>query len=175
MRRGHDNQPSDHRPCRISYWQGYVSGGYYAHDGDPSAPILCSVSFRTWTWRHGNVAPHGGEAARAALESLVRELQARGWRVADADLEIYGMTLSAMTRTPEAISRETVLSALRRISGDDGATAAEVGREVLGDEARLVEHLPLRVGAELRRLQLQGKVERRENDRPPKWFVTASG
>jgi hypothetical protein len=157
-RRMHDSHRIDPPVCRISYWQGYVTGRYYAHTGDRSGALLCSASFRTWRWRHGNVSPHGGEAASAALEELVRELQALGWRLA-------GDT--------KAISRETVLSALSRISGDDGATAAEVGREVLGNEAPRVEHLPMRIGAELRRLQLQGKVERRQDGGTPRWFLTA--
>jgi hypothetical protein len=100
----------------------------------------------------------------------VRELHALGWEVADSDAGADAITPGE----PETISKETVLSALGRISGDDGATAAEVGREVLGDDAALVQNLALRVGAELRRLQLQGKVERRENGGPPRWFLTAS-
>jgi len=160
MRREFDNHRSDAPLCRISYWQGYVTGRYYAHTGDPSKALLCSASFRTWSWRAGNVAPNGGGAAGAAREVLIRELHARGWRVADCDI---------------AISKETVLNALSRISGADGATAAEVGREVLGEAARRERNLPLRVGAELRRLQLQGKVERRENGGSPRWFLSASG
>jgi hypothetical protein len=172
MRRAHDSHHPDRALCRISYWQGYVTGRYYAYAGDPSTPLLCSAAFRTWTWRNGNGGPwpDSGEAARAAFDRLVRELHALGWQVADTGIGAHAVT----PEEPEVISRETVLSALGRISGDDGATAAEVGREVLGDEASLVEHLPLRVGAELRRLQLQGKVERRENAGPPRWFLTAS-
>jgi hypothetical protein len=168
MRREYDIHRIDAPLCRISYWQGYVTGRYYAYDGDAGKPFLSSASFRTWTFTYGNVDPDGCEAARPAFEALVRELHARGWRVADSDLAVEP------PREPEEISKETVLSALSRISGDDGATAAEVGREVLGEEASLVEHLPLRVGAELRRLQLQGKVERRENGGSPKWFLTAA-
>lgn len=156
MRRERDTYLSDPPLCRVSYWQGYVTGRYYAHDAGRS--FLCSPSFRTWTWRRGNAAARESEAARAAFEELVRRLGALGWRIAGRD--------------PEPINRETVLSALGRISGDEGATAAEVGREVLGEEARLVQHLPLRVGAELRRLQLQGKVERHQNGGPPRWFPT---
>jgi hypothetical protein len=157
MRREHDTHLSDPPLCRISYWQGYVSGRYYAQDG-AGEPFLCSESFRTWRLRHRNAAPQESAAARAALEELVRRLGALGWRTAG--------------RGAEPINRDTVLSALGRISGDDGATAAEVGREVLGEEARLVQHVPLRVGAELRRLQLQGKVERHVNGGPPRWFLT---
>jgi hypothetical protein len=121
------------------------------HDNDFDAP--------------GNVARL--PAARrdgAALEALMSELHARGWRVAEAPNR----------RDAESISKETVQRALSRISDEGGATAAEVGREVLGEEARLVQHLPPRVGADLRRLQLEGKVERRENGGSPRGFLTAS-
>ena len=157
MRRERDNQLLDPPLCRVVYWQGYVTGRYCAADG-AGRTFLCSPSFRTWTWRHRNDAPQESEAARAALAALVRELHALGWRIAG--------------RGPEPITMETVLSALSRIGRDEGATAAEVGREVLGEEARLVRHLPLRVGAELRRLQLQGKVERHENGGSPRWVLT---
>jgi len=157
MRRERDNQLHDAPLCQVSYWQGYVTGRYCARDG-AGRTFLCSPSFRTWTWRHGNDAPQESQPARAALAELVRELHALGWRIAG-----HG---------PEPINKDTVLSALTRIGGDEGATAAEVGREVLGEEARLVRHLPLRVGAELRRLQLQGKVERHKNGGSPKWFLT---
>lgn len=176
MRREQDTHHFDAPLCRISYWQGYVSGRYYANDGDAGKAIACSAPIRTWTWRHGNIAPHGGAAATAALHALARDLHALGWEVLDSDIEVYAARgdEAPVVRGPEAISRETVLSALSRVSGDDGATAAEVGREVLGPEAPNVRHLPLRVGAELRRLQLQGMVERRENGGSPKWFLTAS-
>ena len=165
MRRETGNSVPDEHVCRVSYWQGYVSGCYYANDTSQRQALLCSPRFRTWTWRHGNVAPHGGDAARAALDSLVRELRARGWRVVDADVPIDAS---------RAINPETVLSALRRIGGNAGATAAEVGRDVVGDGAPLVQNLAFRIGAQLRRLQLQGKVERRENGGTAKWFLTAS-
>ena len=159
MRRELDNHPIQAPLCGISYRQGYRTGRYYAHDL-LGRTLRWSAPFRTWTWRHGNVAPDEDDAARAALRALVCELHALGWHVVGHDAE--------------PITKETVLRALSRISGDDGATAAEVGREVLGDEASLVQHLPLRVGAELRRLKLQGKVERRENSGSPRWFPTAS-
>lgn len=126
MRRERDTYLSDPRLCRVSYWQGYVTGRYYAHDG--AQTFLCSRSFRTWTWRQGNAAGRESEAARAAFVELVRRLGALGWQIAGRD--------------PEPINRDTVLSALGRISGDEGATAAEVGREVLGEEAPLVQHVP---------------------------------
>jgi hypothetical protein len=159
MRRELDNHLIEGPLCGISYRQGYLTGRYFAHDF-LGRTLRRSAPFRTWTWRHGNVAPHEDEAARAALRALIRELHAFGWRV--------------VTREAEPITEETVLRALSRISGDDGATAAEVGRAVLGYEAGLVQHLPLRVGAELRRLKLHGKVERRENSGSPRWFPTAS-
>lgn len=157
MRRERDTYLSDPPLCQVSYWQGYVTGRYYACDGTGTT-FLCSAAFRTWKWRHANAAAQESETARAALEELLRRLGALGWRIAGRD--------------PEPINRDTVLSALGRISGAQGATAAEVGREVLGEEAPLVEHVPLRVGAELRRLQLQGKVERHQNGGPPRWFLT---
>jgi hypothetical protein len=159
MGRELDNHLIEVPLCGISYRQGYLTGRYYAHDF-LGRTLRSSASFRTWTWRHGNVAAHEDDSARVALRALTGELHALGWRV--------------VGREDETISKETVLRALSRISGNDGATAAEVGRAVLGDEAGLVQHLPLRVGAELRRLKLQGKVERRENGGPPKWFPTGS-
>jgi hypothetical protein len=159
MRRELDNHLVEAPVCGISYRQGYLTGRYYAHDF-LGRTLRWSAPFRTWTWRRGNVSSHEDEAARAALRVLTRELEALGWRVVGPE--------------DDAITKETVLRALSRISGDDGATAAEVGRAVLGDEAGLVQHLPLRVGAELRRLKLQGKVERRENSGSPRWFPTAS-
>jgi len=163
LRREDDNHRIDAPVCRISYWQGYATGRYYAYSGDRGRALLSSASFRTWTWRHGNVAHDGCEGARAARETLVRELHARGWRVEGEEPH---------KPEPEPITRETVLRALSRISGEGGATAAEVGTEVVGEEAFLVQHLPLLVGGELRRLQLQGKVERRVNGGPPRWFLT---
>lgn len=159
MRRELDNHPIEAPECGISYRQGYLTGRYYAHDFW-GRTLQWSAPFRTWPWRHGSLALHETEAARAARRALIRDLHGLGWRVVGHDAE--------------AITKETVLRALSRISGDDGATAAEVGRVMLGDEAGLVQHLPLRVGAELRLLKLQGKVERRENGGSPKWVPTAS-
>jgi hypothetical protein len=155
MGRELDNHLIEAPLCGISYRQGYLTGRYYAHDF-LGRTLRLSAPFRTWTWRHGNVARHEDEAARAALRALIGELHALGWRV--------------LEREAEAITEETVFRALSRISGDDGATAAEVGRAVLGYEAGLVQHLPLRVGAELRLLKLHGKVERRQTSGSPKWF-----
>jgi hypothetical protein len=61
--------------------------------------VLATVSYVDV--RHGNKAPHASAAARAAFESLTRELGARGWRIVDADVAIH---------VPEAISTETVLA-----------------------------------------------------------------
>ena len=41
------------------------------------------------------------------------------------------------------------------------------------DDALSVRQLPQRIGARLRRLQLQGKVERRETDGVNRWLPTA--
>jgi hypothetical protein len=160
MRRELDKQPMEAPECGISYRQGYLRGRYFAHDFW-GRTLRWSAPFRTWSWRHrDDLALHETEAARAARRALISELHGLGWRVAGHDAE--------------AITKETVLRALSRISGADGATAAEVGRVMLGDEAGLVRHLPLRVGAELRLLKLQGKVERRENSGSPKWVPTVS-
>ena len=112
MRRELDNHLIEGPLCGISYRQGYLTGRYYAHDF-LGRTLRRSAPFRTWTWRHGNVAPHEDEAARAALRALTGQFHALGWRV--------------VTREAEPITEETVLRALSRISGDDGATAADVG------------------------------------------------
>jgi hypothetical protein len=111
MRRETGNHVPDEHVCRVSYWQGYVSGCFYAYDSNRSRALLLSPPFRTWTWRHGNVARHDGDAAREAYDSLVRELRARGWRPVGADVAI---------EVPQSINPDTVLNALRRIGGDTG-------------------------------------------------------
>jgi len=167
MRREAADHPVDARSCRISYWQGYVSGQYYAHEADGANAILSSPSFRTWRWRRGNEGAHTLPAASAALQELVRELDARGRPVVASDVERFWRM-----NPPKLLSEEALLGALARIGGDEGATAAELGREVLGDEARVVQQVPLRTGAKLRHLQLQGKVKRCENGGTAKWFLT---
>jgi hypothetical protein len=221
MRRESRHQLNERRLCRISYWQGYVTGRYYAHDGDPSRAVRFSQPFRTWTLRHGNVDPRTLPAARAALQQLETELHALGWRVAGREAATHSAPASKVahpappvlatrdpassdeanldsadrvasengaaaaahalsvvepvpaepaTRAGDAFSDEAILGALDRVASDGGATAADVGRELLGDEANVVRHVPQRVAARLRRLQIQGKVERRKNGRAAAWF-----
>jgi hypothetical protein len=165
------------RDCRISYWQGYVTGRYYAYDWGARGVVLCSGSFRTWRLRHGNVEPHVMPAAQAALEQLLIELSSLGWHVVGSDVPTCPPAANGSdaslpaSATPDrsAISEEEILGALLRISNGSGATAAEVGRELLGDDATGVRHLPQRIGTKLRHLQLQGKVERHENGSAAKW------
>ncbi|HEX6662867.1 MAG TPA: hypothetical protein VF025_04270 [Gaiellaceae bacterium] len=123
-------------------------------------------------------------AARAALADLVDDLVQNGWRVVGPVLARYegdpaepaAVRVSGESPQPSAIAaitEEALLGALDRLGGDSGATAAEVGRELLGERAATVRNLPQRVGTKLRSLQLQGKVERRENEGACRWFVTS--
>lgn len=161
--------------CRISYWQGYVTGQYYACEVGVSRPLSCSATFRTWTLRRGNADPHSLPVAKAALKRLAAELDAGGWRVLghDGATDVPAAEVEAVVvpvRDADALNDEAILGALTRVGHDGGATAAEVGRALLGDEATDVGHMPQRVAAKLRRLQIQGKVERRANGRTASWF-----
>jgi hypothetical protein len=174
-----------HRPeCRVRYWQGYVMGQFYAYESDPAAAIHCSPMFRTWTLRRGRIPVGELPAARAALAELVNDLVQSGWRVvgaATAGYEGAPAKPAAVAASPEspnpsaiaAITEEALLGALDRLGGGSGATAAEVGRDLLGERAATVRNLPQRVGTKLRSLQLQGKVERREHEGVCRWFVTS--
>ena len=123
-------------------------------------------------------------AARAALAELVDDLVQSGWRVVGPALARYegapaepaAVPVSAESPGPSAISaitEEALLGALDRLGGNGGATAAEVGRELLGERAATIRNLPQRIGTKLRSLQLQGKVERHTKAGVCRWFVTS--
>lgn len=174
----------DRPECRVGFWQGYVMGQFYAYASDPGAAIRCSPMFRTWTLRRGRIAVGELPAARAALAELVDDLVRAGWRVVGPAMAGYegapagrrAVAVSPGSPKPSAlaaITEEALLGALDRLGGGSGATAAEVGRELLGERASTVRNLPQRVGTKLRSLQLQGKVERREHEGVCRWFVTS--
>jgi hypothetical protein len=178
------NEARDRPECRVRYWQGYVMGQFYAYASDPTAAIHCSPMFRTWTLRRGRIPVSELPDARAALAELVNDLVRSGWRVvgaATAGYEGAPARPAAVAVSPEspkpssiaAITEEALLGALDRLGGGSGATAAEVGRDLLGERAATVRNLPQRVGTKLRSLQLQGKVERREHEGVCRWFVTS--
>lgn len=170
MRRENNNLPADAAVCRIFYWQGYVTGQYYAQDRQTRSVLGCSARFRTWSWQHGNRLPETRTEANAALTELLEELRNRGWRVAGFDVDGHAAQGAEQT----LITEEAILRALNRIGGDGGATAAELGLEIVGSEVPVDRHLPQRVAAKLRRLQVQGKVERRQNGRGARWFSLAN-
>jgi hypothetical protein len=174
-----------HRPeCRVGFWQGYVMGQFYAYVSDPGTAIRCSPMFRTWRLRRDKAPVTERPAARAALAELVDELVRGGWRIVGpatagyegAQAEPAAVAVSPVGPKPSAIAAitdEALLGALDRLGRGSGATAAEVGRELLGERASTVRNLPQRVGTKLRSLQLQGKVERREKEGVCRWFVTS--
>jgi hypothetical protein len=177
------NEARDRPECRVRYWQGYVMGQFYAYESDPAAAIHCSPMFRTWTLRRGRIPVGELPTARAALAELVNDLVQSGWRVVGPATAGYegapakpAAVAAAESPNPfavAAITEEALLGALDRLGGGSGATAAEVGRELLGERAATVRNLPQRVGTKLRSLQLQGKVERREKEGVCRWFVTS--
>ena len=181
MRREQLNQGHDLHECRVGFWQGYVMGQFYAYKPGASEPIRLSPMFRTWALRRSTIPPHDLPKARAALDKLVSDLDHSGWRVAGSDIAEYdaasasAVAAAISLENPEAaaMTEEALLEALNRLGGSSGATAAQLGHELLGKRAPTVQNLPQRVGSKLRSLQLQGKVERRKNDGVYRWFVTS--
>jgi hypothetical protein len=168
--------------CFVRFWQGYVTGQFQAYRSTDPEPFLCSRTFRTWRppWQP-KVEPENSEAAVAAFRALAAELTRRGWH-ADASSETFEEQVFVRDRAvagplgaggPASIAEPFVLRALRQVAGEEGATAAEVGRALYGEEASSVPQLPQRVGTRLRRLQLQGKVDRRETNGVNHWFPTS--
>jgi hypothetical protein len=185
MRReeGLHSEAADRPECRVGFWQGYVMGQFYAYVSDPDAAIHCSPMFRTWTLRRSRAPVNEQPAARAALAGLVDDVAQSGWRVfaptmagyEGAPAEPAAVPRSAESPKPSAvagITEEALLGALDRLGGVRGATAAEVGRELLGERAATIRNLPQRIGAKLRSLQLQGKVERHTTGSVCRWSVT---
>lgn len=162
----------DRPECRVGFWQGYVTGQFYAYVSDPGAAILCSPMFRTWTVRRRTAPVNEQPAARAALAQLVDDLVQSGWRIVGPAIAGYEGAPSEPASAVAAITEEALLGALDRLGGNGGATAAEVGRELLGERAATIRNLPQRIGTKLRSLQLQGKVERHTQAGACRWFVT---
>jgi len=170
--------------CVVALWQGYVTGQFLVfHGGDPQ-PFLSSRPFRTWRppWQPRMVLEEL-PAATAAFQELAVELFARGFRTAEGSdafdgcvfVRVQPETATMRDVRPASIAEPFLLRALDQIAGESGATAAEVGRALYGDDAPSVQQLPQRIGSRLRRLQLQGKVDRRETNGVNRWFPTASG
>ncbi len=182
MHRESRNGQGSRDDCLVRFWQGYVTGQFQAYRSTEPEPFLCSRSFRTWRppWQP-KVELEDSQAAVAAFQALAAELARRGWH-AEAGSEAFAERVFVRDRAgagpmgtggPASIAEPFVLRALRQVAGEEGATAAEVGRALYGDEASSVPQLPQRVGTRLRRLQLQGKVDRRETNGVNHWFPTS--
>jgi hypothetical protein len=165
--------------CVVVLWQGYVTGQFLARRADSSEPFLSSHPFRTWRppWQP-KVVLEELPAAIAAFQEIVVELRAVGWRSNGSD-GFDGCVFHraepepiATNVRPDSIAEPFLLRALDQVAGENGATAAEVGRALYGEDAPAVRQLPQRIGTRLRRLQLQGKVERRETDGVNRWLPT---
>jgi hypothetical protein len=177
-----ESRVEGHDTCFVRFWQGYVKGQFLAFRSDSAEPFLCSSTFRTWTppWR-SRAGPTGSPSAHAALEALAAELERRGWRLADAQAEQAGQLYvrreqrAAALRAvaPPAVPDSVLLSALDQVAGERGATSAEVGRALFGDDASTVHHLPQRIGTRLRTLEQEGKVGRRSSGGVNRWYLPA--
>jgi hypothetical protein len=177
-----ESRAEGHDACLVTFWQGYVTGQFQAFRPDSAEPFLCSSSFRTWAppWRP-KVEPTRSPAARVAFEALAAELDRRGWRPAGGRGEQAGYLFvrreqrAAALRTvaPPEVPDTVLLSALDRAAGERGATSAEVGRALYGDDAPSVDHLPQRIGTRLRTLEQQGQVGRRSSGGVNRWFSMA--
>ena len=169
--------------CLVRLWRGYVTGAFQAFRPPSPEPFLCSPSFRMWQppWRP-KVRIEENAAAAAAFDVLATELARQGWRsdgTSDSLRErIFVRHLPASAPPKEAgpadLAETLLLRVLELVAGDDGATAAEVGRALYGDEAGSVSQLPQRMGSRLRRLQLEGKVERREVNGVGRWYPAST-
>jgi hypothetical protein len=165
--------------CLVRLWRGYMTGEFQAFRPPSVEPFLCSPSFRVWhpPWRP-KVRIEQDPAATAALQALTAELARRGWRSAGGSdslwERIFVRDLPSQKPPkelgPAGLAETLLLRVLDLVAGEDGATAAEVGQALYGDEAASVPQLPQRIGARLRRLQLEGKVDRREQNGVSRWF-----
>ena len=182
MGRELESRAEGHDALFVRFWQGYVTGQFQAFRPASAEPFLCSSPFRTWTppWR-SKVAPTGSPAAQAALEALAAELDRLGWRPADGQPGQAGHVYVRRERRaaalravdPPAVPDTVLLSALNRAARERGATSAEVGRALYGDDASSVHQLPQRIGTRLRTLEQQGMVRRRSSGGVNRWFPMA--
>jgi hypothetical protein len=168
--------------CVVRLWQGYVNGEFQAYLPDSMVPFLSSPQFRTWRppWQP-RVALEESPAAAAAFAALEDELVQDGWRRNGESGTIARRVFvreaaggeAADDLDPASMPEELFLRALDSVAGEHGATAAQVGRALFGEEADSVSRLPQRVGSRLRALQLQGKVDRIESRGVKRWFPRA--
>jgi hypothetical protein len=171
--------------CVVVLWKGYVSGQFQAYGPQGAEPFLCSRPFRMWRapWQPKLPLEESPDAS-AAFQSIAVELSRRGWRSAGAadisDRRVFVRPpepeVEAAAQTivgPANIAEPFLLRALTQAAGEDGATAAEVGRALYGDDAPMVRRLPQRIGTRLRQLQLQGKVDRNETNGVSRWYATS--
>ena len=182
MRRQSEGRSGERDECVVRLWQGYVSGEFHAYLPGSDAPFLSSPPFRTWRppWQ-ARVPIDESPAAPAAFAALEDELAQEGWR-SDGKAGTIARRVFVREATdgdavngfdPASMPDELLVRALDSVAGDDGATAAQVGRALFGDEASAVDRLPQRVGSRLRALQLQGKVDRFETRGVKRWFPRA--
>lgn len=180
VRRESEGRSDSHDECVVRFWQGYVSGEFQAYLPGSELPFRCSPQFRTWRppWRP-RLAGHESPAAADAFAALADELARDGWRPASTPGPLVRcLFVRDLAEEPDAVHgadpaslpEELFLRALDSVAGEQGATAAQVGRALYGEEAAEVERLPQRVGSRLRALQLQGKVDRRERGGVRRWF-----
>jgi hypothetical protein len=181
MRREFRGRQGQLDECVVRFWHGYVTGQFQAcHPGDEE-PFLCSPSFRTWRppWQP-RVRPDDLPEAVEAFAALRGELVRRGWRDAgedDWDEHVFVRQDPEESRVPAAnpasIAEQLLLRALDQLAGERGATAAELGRALYGDDAASVRNLPQRLGSRLRSLELRGKVARQERNGHNHWFPSS--
>jgi hypothetical protein len=179
MRRTSEEQRGKPEECVVRLWQGYVFAQFHACFPGAEEPFLISPSFRTWhpPWRP-EARPDDAQAAAEAFDALRGELVRQGWKDAgddSSDEHVFLRGRAAASRippvAPASIAEHALLRALDQVAGENGATAAELGRALYGDRAPTVQYLPQRLGSRLRSLQQQGKVARHETNGHSHWFT----
>jgi hypothetical protein len=184
MRRDSDQHAQDSDRCRVSLWQGYVTGQFYVRD-PRDGTVVVSPAFKTWRppWQPKRRPDDSPEAA-AAFAALGQELTRLGWHPVSPTVawkeRVFVRNGSEPEPAAEAepvdptdIAEQSLLRALDELAGEKGATAAELGRALYGDAAASVTQLPQRLGSRLRRLQLQGKVARHQANGANQWLVVS--
>jgi hypothetical protein len=167
------------RECHVQLWRGYVTAQFYVAEAESDQALHCSPLFRTWQppWQQRVPLEHSPDAV-AAFETLTLELVREGWRCTDAaapwDEQEFTLQEDAEHATASdaaSIGEGSLLRALDQVSNGHGATAAELGRALFGDDADSTRQLPLALGNRLRSLQLKGKVARHREDGVNRWSV----